>query len=228
MLVQVGASSCRMSTKHSSCYNFLYTLVGKGQVPEAPASTAHIYHERQVKELCALHALNNLFQDPVAFTKPQLDSICHALSPDHLVNPHKSMLGLGNYDVNVLMAALQNKGYEAVWFDKRRDPWCIDLSQIVGFILNVPTELKLGFLPLPLNRKHWVAVRQLDGLYYNLDSKMEAPLALGKEEEVLGYLKEQLRSKDKQLFLVVSQEVAQARSWLKPRPPSSQHPNYPT
>ena len=30
------------------------------------------------------------------------------------------MLGLGNYDVNVMMAALQSRHYETVWFDKRR------------------------------------------------------------------------------------------------------------
>jgi hypothetical protein len=30
------------------------------------------------------------------------------------------MLGNGNYDVNVIMAALQIRGYEAVWWDKRR------------------------------------------------------------------------------------------------------------
>lgn len=43
------------------------------------------------------------------------------LSPNTLVTPHKkSMLGNGNYDVNVIMAALQTKGYEAVWWDKRR------------------------------------------------------------------------------------------------------------
>lgn len=29
----------------------------------------NIYHERQIKELCALHSLNNLLQDPTAFTK---------------------------------------------------------------------------------------------------------------------------------------------------------------
>jgi len=29
------------------------------------------------------------------------------------------MLGLGNYDVNVLMVALQLRDCEAVWFDKR-------------------------------------------------------------------------------------------------------------
>jgi len=35
-----------------------------------------IYHEKQSRELCALHALNNLFQDRHAFTKRDLDNIC--------------------------------------------------------------------------------------------------------------------------------------------------------
>lgn len=30
------------------------------------------------------------------------------------------MLGFGNYDVNVLMAAVQKKECETVWFDKRK------------------------------------------------------------------------------------------------------------
>lgn len=47
-------------------------------------------------------------------------SVSCSLSPDHLVNPHKSVLGLGNYDVNVIMSALQLRGYEAIWFDKRK------------------------------------------------------------------------------------------------------------
>lgn len=73
----------------------------------------------QVKELCALHALNNLFQER-GFSKQELDQICYSLSPDVWINPHKSLLGLGNYDINVIMAALQTRGCEAVWFDKRR------------------------------------------------------------------------------------------------------------
>lgn len=79
-----------------------------------------IYHERQVRELCALHALNNLFQEKECFTKSELDMICHTLSPDNWINPHKSVLGLGNYDINVIMKALQKKECEAVWFDKRK------------------------------------------------------------------------------------------------------------
>jgi hypothetical protein len=34
-----------------------------------------IYHEKQEKEMCALHALNNLFQEK-AYTKAILDSLC--------------------------------------------------------------------------------------------------------------------------------------------------------
>lgn len=69
--------------------------------------------------LCAVHTLNNLFQDKNAYSKADLDAISHRLSPDAFVNPHKNMLGLGNYDVNVLMVALHWREYEAVWFDKR-------------------------------------------------------------------------------------------------------------
>lgn len=48
-------------------------------------------------------------------------SIFFRLSPSTMVTPHKkSMLGNGNYDVNVIMAALQTRGFEAVWWDKRR------------------------------------------------------------------------------------------------------------
>ncbi|RLU25634.1 hypothetical protein DMN91_001791, partial [Ooceraea biroi] len=53
------------------------------------------------------------------FNKQELDQICYSLSPDVWINPHKSLLGLGNYDINVIMAALQKRGREAVWFDKR-------------------------------------------------------------------------------------------------------------
>ncbi|XP_024943441.1 josephin-2 [Cephus cinctus] len=175
--------------------------------------TGSIYHERQVKELCALHALNNLFQER-GFSKQELDQICYSLSPDVWINPHKSLLGLGNYDINVIMAALQHKGREAVWFDKRRDPNCLCLENIEGFILNVPTEYKLGFVLLPLKRRHWVALRKIHGAFYNLDSKLDAPQLIGKDNELLAYLKEQIDSKEKELFLVVSREVDSTQGWL--------------
>lgn len=42
------------------------------------------------------------------------------LAPQCVVNPHRSVLGTGNYDVNVIMAALQSRDLAAVWWDKRR------------------------------------------------------------------------------------------------------------
>jgi len=177
------------------------------------AMNGAIYHERQVKELCALHALNNLFQERDAFSKTELDAICYSLSPNVWINPHKSLLGLGNYDINVIMAALQRKGYEAIWFDKRKDPKCLNLDNILGFILNVPSDYKLGFVLLPLRRRHWVTIRQVHGTYYNLDSKLEFPQLIGRGEDVTAYLFGQLECKEKELFVVVTSEVEQNQRW---------------
>ncbi|CAG9783414.1 unnamed protein product [Diatraea saccharalis] len=173
-----------------------------------------IYHEKQVKELCALHALNNLFQTRGTFSKSELDGICSRLSPNVWINPHRSMLGLGNYDINVIMAALQKKGCEAVWFDKRKDPGCLDLSNICGFILNVPSDYKLGFVMLPLRRRHWITIRQIQGNFYNLDSKLDVPQLIGRSSDLIAYLKEQLESKEKELFVVVSKEVEEKQLWM--------------
>uniref|UniRef100_G1TSG2 Josephin-1 n=1 Tax=Oryctolagus cuniculus TaxID=9986 RepID=G1TSG2_RABIT len=96
----------------------------KSESLELPqAAPAQIYHEKQRRELCALHALNNVFQDGQAFTSQLASCLICRLSPNTMVTPHKkSMLGNGNYDVNVIMAALQTKGYEAVWWDKLLGP----------------------------------------------------------------------------------------------------------
>lgn len=43
--------------------------------PPTPTPPA-IYHEKQRRELCALHALNNVFQDRTAFSRDTLQEIC--------------------------------------------------------------------------------------------------------------------------------------------------------
>ena len=55
-----------------------------------------------------------------AFNQAELDHICFNLSPGSWINPHKSVWGTGNYDINVIMSALQSREYEAKWFDKRK------------------------------------------------------------------------------------------------------------
>ena len=51
---------------------------------------------------------------------------------------------------------------------------------ISGFILNIPGDYKLMLVQLLLRRKHWVAIKEIDGSYYNLDSKLESPELIGK------------------------------------------------
>ncbi|XP_038048299.1 josephin-2-like [Patiria miniata] len=174
-----------------------------------------VYHERQKWELCALHALNNVFQDSQAFSKQVLDELCQNLSPGTVLNPHKSMLGLGNYDVNVIMAALQHKDCEAVWWDKRRCLEALRLEVLIGFIVNIPSPMQLGFVSVPLRRKHWIAVRQIEGTYYNLDSKLSKPAKIGDSSKLRGFLEAELRRKGCELLLVVTKEVAEAKTWLR-------------
>ena len=172
-----------------------------------------IYHEKQSLQFCAQHALNNVLQE-AAFTKGDLDAICAELAPESssLFNPHKSWLGLGNYDVNVIIKALNNKDLEAVWFDKRKKLNDLRLENVFGFLLNVPVQRAI---PVPvLANKHWLAVRKVDGAFYNLDSKLQEPLKIGEEDEsVLEFLGEKLKG-DVQLFVVVNAKVAEEKSWI--------------
>lgn len=48
--------------------------------------SSRVYHERQSRQLCALHVLNNLLQEPNAFVQANLDGICHevGISTCHL------------------------------------------------------------------------------------------------------------------------------------------------
>ncbi|XP_016321881.1 josephin-2-like isoform X2 [Sinocyclocheilus anshuiensis] len=145
-------------------------------------SEGEVFHEKQRLELCAIHALNNVLQERV-FTKATADDICKRLAPQCVMNPHRSVLGTGNYDVNVIMAALQSRGLAAVWWDKRR---------------------------------HWLAVREVNGQFYNLDSKLKGPACIGGETELRSFLTEQLSQDIAEMLLVVQKEIDDDGTWLKP------------
>ncbi|XP_015792832.1 josephin-2 isoform X2 [Tetranychus urticae] len=179
-------------------------------------SPLNLYHEKQRKKLCALHTLNNLLQSD-AFKQADLDEICLRLSPgSRFLNPHRALLGLGNYDVNVIMSALQDKGLEAIWFDQRKDPNCLNMNHIFGFILNIDNFQKNQTLLSILNignlfasKKHWIAFRKIGDQYYNLDSKLDTPEAVGQETEMIQLLRDKLSSGDCQVLLVVDKKVAE-------------------
>ncbi|CAG0908333.1 unnamed protein product, partial [Cyprideis torosa] len=137
----------------------------------------------QSLQFCAVHALNNLFQGKEIFSKDQLNQISKELAPDAWWNPHRSPLGFGNYDINVIQVALHQRKYAAIWYDRRKDPCCLELSKILGFILNIPSRWNIGPISLPITGKHWVVVRRREddpsSPFVLLDSKVPAPTDIG-------------------------------------------------
>ncbi|XP_072102957.1 josephin-2 isoform X2 [Mobula birostris] len=92
----------------------------------------------------------------------------------------------------------------------------LDLSRVLGFILNIPSNVSLGPVTLPIRRQHWVAVRPVHGSYYNLDSKLKAPAAIGSEAELRKFLTDQIAQDSCELLLVVERAVEEDGSWLSP------------
>ncbi|KAJ8749768.1 hypothetical protein K2173_012319 [Erythroxylum novogranatense] len=157
-----------------------------------------IYHEKQKLQFCLLHALNNLFQRNDAFSKAGLDAIAQKLVADDPNNQSWTPLSIvfkphhntftGNYDINVLIAALEEKGLTVAWHDHRNSASAINLEdpdgKLFGIVLNVPVRRYGGLW----KSRHWVSVRKIGGVWYNLDSDLKTPVAFGDGEEVVEFL----------------------------------------
>lgn len=162
-----------------------------------------LYHEKQHLALCAVHATNNLLQSP-ACTKGDFDAACEQLlAPSQLQqssyyymywltnNPHRSVFGIGNYDVNVIMMVLEQKfGLQVTWHDSRKELNACDLEkqQLRGILWNVPAVSFLGRLT---RGRHWVALLLLDNEkkhWMNLDSNLSEPVDIGSHEACIRLL----------------------------------------
>ncbi|CAD5215698.1 unnamed protein product [Bursaphelenchus okinawaensis] len=159
-----------------------------------------LYHERQKRQFCLLHALNNLFQCE-EFKKEELDGICEEFDDRVWFNPHRSFMGLGNYDVNILLKCLETRGLEGVWFDRRKSAVDINCDNVIGFVFNIPSD---SFLNLIVRGRHWFSVKKIGNFFYNLDSKQPEPTVIN--DFIL--FTNSVLSKDtqNQLFLVVKPE----------------------
>jgi len=124
-----------------------------------------------------MHALNALFQYQ-RYTKKALDAICKQLAPNKLINPHKSIFRTGNYNADVLLVALNQEDVDVQWFDSRKAQSDLSLnddflcpkekySEFLGFIVNDPQKKLMVF-----NTRHWKTIKKIDGIWYDLDSKL--------------------------------------------------------
>ena len=51
------------------------------------------------------------------------------------------------------------RSFQVVWHDKRKKVSSIDLARVSGVILNIMSTMQVGFLKLPIRRRHWVAIQ---------------------------------------------------------------------
>lgn len=104
------------------------------------------------------------------FSRKALDAACERLvraegaAGGGWWNPHRSPLGLGNYDVNALMLALEDRGFRLQWLDKRKRVTreLADLDRAEGVLCNV--VLADSLLHSLWEQRHWFAVRKVWGL----------------------------------------------------------------
>lgn len=132
-----------------------------------------MYHERQRLQKCLQHTLNNLLQQE-AFTAEKLDLLADSLGGHAQRN---WLFFSGNWDVNTLMAGLEAFQLDIRWHDARDtqlDRLDLDSHELFGIILNTPGQ---GWLSWVLQHRHWLAIRKLGGTWWNLDSKLPAPLS---------------------------------------------------
>lgn len=108
----------------------------------------------------------------------------------------------GNYDINVLIAALEGRGKNVVWHDRRCGAAMINLdNKLFGIVVNVPVRRYGGLW----KGRHWIALRRVDNIWYNLDSDFSEPYEFKNSEEIRDFLDGVISSKG-EILLVMNGE----------------------
>lgn len=128
-------------------------------------SLNHVYHEKQYLWRCGQHVVNNILQDQ-RYSTSDLDEIANNMSKVTGLR-HRLPLGLGLYDFDVMCVALDREGFST---DR------IDVSSVaempldtIALIVHVPSNVWY-------RSAHWVALRRVGHDWFNLDSKLNAPI----------------------------------------------------
>ena len=173
-----------------------------------------VYHETQRRMWCALHALNALLQEP-AYDAAALTEIALSIG-GKLQLAHRWPL-MGNWDINVMMIALQRRGLEVQWWDRRRSidalQRLVEGTDCVGLICNEPGAWLFGMVP----SQHWFTIRRVRGEWYDLDSKLQRPAAL-RAGALFGRLQRLLGREAGQVLVGVRRPAAQAEGGTGAQP----------
>lgn len=166
-----------------------------------------IHHEKQILQLCAIHALNHIIQHSHGplFTATDLNNLADSYhSGWRITNPHRSIWGTGNFDADMCIAALSSRSLDCSWFDKRRAMVAASLDGFFAVLINHPTT---GFWSsIGLGGRHWRCLRKFRDAstgvdsWWDLDSLKEAPVLVGDAAAAAALLAPMLSAPDKQLI----------------------------
>lgn len=180
---------------------------------------AKIYHEKQSRMLCGVHSLNNALQQKL-FDKTKFDEICLKLDSNKVANSYRNIFGLGNYDVNVLMHALNEEGYSLMWLNatKEINESYLNPNNIEAYLVNKPQPFKVLNFNLPIWGKHWISFKYINDTetpgYYNLDSKLYDPEFISSDtESFYQHLNSMRVDKEVYIFAIVKKEHDVADVW---------------
>lgn len=88
----------------------------------------------------------------------------------------------------MLISAVEGKGKRVVWHDRRNKASSINLdepeSKLMGIVLNIPVKRYGGIW----KGRHWVSLRRINGVWYNLDSDFSSPYPYESTEDLRLFL----------------------------------------
>jgi josephin len=173
---------------------------------------------------CGIHCVNNMLQRKEC-TKENFDSWCESIHDEEVkqglatrslfgVNPHKSVFGVGNFDVNVLVKAFEQSGCQMEWTDRRKpldeivNQSLLQNADCIGIVCNVKQD---GIFSSIMGSRHWITIKKVNSdeekisdskpKIYNLDSKLPGPQELS-SDELIALLTSWVANSDANIFLV--------------------------
>mmetsp|Transcript_8055 Transcript_8055/g.13665 ORF Transcript_8055/g.13665 Transcript_8055/m.13665 type:complete len:214 (+) Transcript_8055:205-846(+) len=193
--------------------------------------TEPMYHEKQLLGHCAVHALNNLFQEQWVDFELMCQHSQELYNEDvqrgfvskcFSLNPYKSVIPYyGDFDISVIVRALgaSRRGRLCGHISSLQDidSLQLDVGQMaarkeLGYIVNLCLSSCPGF-----SKRHWFAVRREVKVYpdskdqggghcsfWNLDSKLPRPFLYRSSDDLQHFLRELILHNKAQVFTVTT------------------------
>lgn len=173
----------------------------------AGSTSTSVYHEKQSRWRCGIHAVNAILKGPV-YAPSDFDTIADSLLVQPRwpwSHPHRSVFGMGEYDVNVLLVALEKRNIVGSWMRDRNLSTILSKlgDDVCGFLVNVESKhwARKFVDHFASPARHWVAVVKYEDKFHLVDSKAAAAIALHSEEDLETYLQEVWEEKGHILLL---------------------------